>query len=72
MSEQPKIDPETGLKERTVDIASILKAVNIPTWGRPKGPDLFDRIKEPIEYILDQQKQENWLYNRRMLTGPST
>lgn len=48
MSQQPKIDPETGLKERSVDIASILKAVNIPSWSKPKGPNLFDRISEPV------------------------
>lgn len=48
MNEQPKIDPETGLKERSVDIAGILRAANIPAWIRPKGPDLFDRIKEPV------------------------
>jgi hypothetical protein len=40
-----KIDPETGLKERSVDIASILQASNIPAWSKPKGPDMFDRIK---------------------------
>lgn len=57
MSEQVKIDPETGLKERSVDIASILKAVNIPAWSKPRGTDLFDRIKEPVEYVLDQQRQ---------------
>lgn len=44
MSEQPKIDPETGLKERSVDIASILRAANIPIWAKPRGPNLFDRI----------------------------
>ena len=57
MSNQVKIDPDTGLKERSVDIASILKAVNIPTWSKPKGPDLFDRIKDPVEYVQDQQRQ---------------
>lgn len=30
MSDKVKIDPETGLKERSVDIASILKATKIP------------------------------------------
>lgn len=72
MSEQIKIDPETGLKERSVDIASILKAANIPAWSRPKGPNLFGRIKDPVEYVEEQHRQEMWLYNRRMLTGPST
>ncbi len=72
MADQVKIDPETGFKERSVDIAGILRAVHIPAWSRPKGPDLFDRIKDPVEYVLDQQRQEMWLYNRRILTGPST
>jgi hypothetical protein len=57
MSNQVKIDPETGLKERSVDIASILRAANIPAWSKPKGSDLFDRIKEPVEYVQDQQRQ---------------
>jgi len=45
MSDQEvKIDPETGLKERSVDIASILRAANIPAWSKPKGVDLFERV----------------------------
>jgi glycine C-acetyltransferase len=55
-----------------VDIASILKASNIPAWGKPKGPNLFDRLNDAVQYFLDQHKQQMWLYNRRILTGPST
>jgi hypothetical protein len=40
------------MKERSVDIASILKAVNIQSWSKPNGPDLFKRVYEPIEYII--------------------
>lgn len=36
-----KIDQETGLLERTVNIEDILEAKNIPSWGKPKGVDLF-------------------------------
>jgi len=58
MSDQEvKIDPETGLKERSIDIASILRATNIPAWSKPKGVDLFTRIHEPIQYQIDQHKQ---------------
>lgn len=55
-----------------MDIASILRAANIPAWSKPKGIDLFGRIHEAIQYQIDQHKQELWLYNRRILTGPST
>lgn len=57
MSETQKIDPETGLKERSVDIAGILKAANIPNWARPTGPNIFGRIKQAVDYVLDQQRQ---------------
>jgi glycine C-acetyltransferase len=33
---------------------------------------LFGRIHEAIQYQIDQHKQELWLYNRRILTAPST
>ena len=49
-----------------------MKASNIPAWGKPKGPALFDRLDEPVKYFNDQHKQHMWLYNRRILTGPST
>ncbi len=41
---QLKIDPKTGLKERTVNIASILKLANVTSWGKPKGTNIFSRI----------------------------
>lgn len=33
---------------------------------------MFERVKPAIDYIQKQQKQEMWLYNRKMLTGVST
>lgn len=74
MASQKKvqIDPETGLKERTVNIESILQAKHIPSWGKPKGKHLFERIQPAVDYVSKQQEQELWLYNRRMLTGVST
>lgn len=66
------VDPETGLKERTVNIEDILEAKNIPSWGKPRGIDLFERVEPAINYISKQQQQELWMYNRRMLTGVST
>ena len=46
MSKEDKlpIDPETGLKERTVNIEDILEVKNVPSWGKPKGKDLFERV----------------------------
>lgn len=38
------LDPNTGLKERTVNIASILKLSKVSGWGKPKGVNIFDRI----------------------------
>lgn len=38
-----KIDPETGLKERSFDIASILKISNLSAWSKPRGVDIFGR-----------------------------
>lgn len=67
-----KIDPDTGLMERSVNIEDILEAKNIPLWAKPKGAKLFDRIYQAVEYVERQQSQEMWLYNRRLLTGPST
>jgi glycine C-acetyltransferase len=55
-----------------VDIGSILRASNIPAWGKPKGSNLFDRLDEPVKYFYEQHEQQMWLYNRRILTGPST
>lgn len=40
---QNKINPITGLKERSVKIDQFLKANNISRWGKPKGLNLFDR-----------------------------
>ena len=72
MSQKPKIDPETGLYERRIDIEDIIEAKNIPSWGNPKGVDLFERINPVVDYVSKQHSQEMWLYNRRMLTGVST
>lgn len=39
--QKPKIDPETGLRERYVNIEAVLETVKIPSYGKPKGIDLF-------------------------------
>ena len=72
MSSDIKIDPETGTKERTVDIEGIMEASKIPMWARPKGVDIFKRNKDAVDFVYRIQKQELWLYNRQILTGPST
>ncbi len=45
-------------------------AFKVVEYGKPKGADLFKRIDFVTDYVLGQSKQELWLYNRRMLTGP--
>lgn len=67
-----EFDPENGLPIRDVDIASISRAKDIPTFGKPKGPHLFDRLEVCYDYVESQKKSELWLYNRKMITGPST
>lgn len=69
---QRKIDPETGMMERSVNIEDILEAKNIPSWGKPKGTEVFERVYPAVDYVQRQRDQEMWLYNRRLLTGPST
>jgi hypothetical protein len=41
-----KIDPETGNKERSVDMKTIFETVKVPSFGRPKGPNLLKRSYE--------------------------
>lgn len=52
-----KIDPETGLRERTVDIANISRVSNIAAWGKPKGKNMFKRVSPLVDYAEDQIKQ---------------
>ena len=55
-----------------MDIEAVLDSVKIPTFGKTKGIDLFKRIEDTITYVRKFEKDELWLYNRRMLTGPAT
>lgn len=66
------MDPETWMPERSVNIEDILEAKNIPAWGKPRGVDLFKRSHPLVHYVERQKSQEMWLYNRKMLTGPTT
>ena len=71
MSQHSKnIDPQTGLKYRTVDLKAYSDLADKTTWGKPKGVDLFGRTHHVHKYIEKQIKQELWLYNRRILSGP--
>ena len=36
-----KIDPQTGLKERTVDLDDFMALKNFHTWLNPTGNQLF-------------------------------
>lgn len=60
----------TGFKERTLD-PSIFK-LDFFRWSKPRDPNLFERTHEPAQWLLTQMKTGMWLYNRAMLTGPST
>lgn len=33
---------------------------------------MFERIHPAVDYVQRQRDQEMWLYNRRLLTAPST
>ena len=66
-NQEVKIDPQTGLKERTVDIETMLDHKG--ALEKPRGRDLFKRVSPTVDYVEGQKKQELWLYNRRMLTG---
>jgi hypothetical protein len=46
-----KIDPETGLMERSVNIEDILEVKNAPSWGKPKGISIFERVYECVDYV---------------------
>ena len=67
---QFKIDAQTGLMERTVDIEEYLEFKNIVAWAKASGKDLFGRLHVLPIWINKQRKRELWLYNRRMLTAP--
>lgn len=69
---KPKRDEQTGLMERSIKIEDMLELKNIGSWGKPRGIDIFKRSYPMVEYAARQREQEMWLYNRRMLTGPST
>ena len=64
------IDPQTGLKHRTVDLRAYTMLANKTEWGKPKGKDMFTRTHNVQEYVRIQVQEELWLYNRRILTGP--
>ena len=57
MSKQLKIDPETGLLERSVNIEDYLEAKDVPTWGKPKGRNIFERIHPAVAYVERQRSQ---------------
>ena len=63
------VNPRTGFPERKY--SSSIYDLDY-SWFKPKSPDIFGRVKPAAEWIRDQQKQGMWLYNRVMLTGPST
>jgi hypothetical protein len=68
-----KFDAKTGLKQRTVDIESIMQLDKVAGFINPKkGKNLFDRYNPTIEFVNQQKELELWLYNRVILTGPST
>lgn len=60
------------MMERSVNIEDILEVKNVPSWGRPKGSQVFERTYPAVDYVQRQRDQEMWLYNRRLMTAPGT
>jgi len=67
-----KRDPETGNKERTVDMKMVMTMASIPSFSKMEGDDLIGRLAPFKNYIELVIRDELFLYNRVMLTGPST
>lgn len=63
------VNPKTGFPERKY--SSSIYDIDY-SWFKPKSADIFGRVKPAAEWIREQQKHGMWLYNRVMLTGPST
>ncbi len=55
--DRPKIDAQTGMMERSVNIEDILEAKDIPSWGKPKGANIFERISPAVNYVERQRSQ---------------
>lgn len=66
------IDPETKMVYRSVNIEDLLELKNVTNWGKQNGKHMFQRITPVVNYAARQISQDNWLYNRRLLTGVST
>lgn len=67
-----KLDAETGNKERTIDMNMIMKTVSIPGFNKSKGADFVGRLSDFQRYISMVFKDEIFLYNRVLMTGPDT
>ncbi len=67
-----KLDSETGNKERTIDMKVVLDLAQIPSFNKMEGVDFIGRLEPFHHYIKLVYKNEIFLYNRVMLTGPST
>jgi glycine C-acetyltransferase len=65
-------DPTTGSPYRTLDIKMISETGDIPNFNKQRGKQLIKRLDMFVGYIHQLKKLELILYNRVMLTGPST
>jgi hypothetical protein len=61
---------KTGFKERTLD-PSVFD-MDFFRWSKPHSPKLFERYHEPGKWLETQRRTGMWLYNRTMLTAPTT
>jgi hypothetical protein len=52
-----QLDPITGLPERSFNIEDFLEAKNIPSWAKPKGTNIFERVYPSAEYVERQRSQ---------------
>ena len=66
-----KVDSE-GNKERTVNKEMVMATANFPTFNKQKGSDFLGRLIQFQNYVDLVIRDELFLYNRVMLTGPST
>lgn len=65
-------DPEYGNKERTLNMNVVSGVARIPTFNKMPGIDFIGRLHSYYEYMEYVIRDEIFLYNRTMLTGPAT
>ena len=65
-------DAITGNPERGLDMRMIINLSQVSSFNKNKGKDFMGRLGNFQNYINTATRNELLLYNRVMLTGPST